>query len=623
MARTLSTQLLLRITLWSALLVTLTTGFAFWSTYQRESAEQVSALAKSAEDRVSAGAAVFVEAEKTTQVFADRFLIRYQQQVEQPHLVERFNAWFEQREPGVWRLRAPFFEGSFEADRWWQYLSGFVGRSTAPLDAERKSRIMITLSILQEFGPAWQHNFANTHVSMPENVLLIHSPQSNWGQTARADLDMTAYSVVGSTLQKNNPERKPNWTGLYFDETALDWVISFQRPIDWNGRHLLTPSHDVFLSAVIDTLIANSNADYFVFNQQKQLVAGSPELTKNKEYVGVIELEETALDELLTVYQVVADAPPTAASPVKTYVDELDDRILIAVFVPGTQWWHVTSYSKASLQSGAVIASLWVAALGAFILVMTVLVAWIFIRNQITKPIRQLEQAANFIRLGKYESIANREIPLPLKTNNEIGLLANTVVEMSSHISAEQEFLEREVKKRTAELEQANQKLAMMAHADGLTALLNRRALDRDLQAICRRGAEQTTAIIMADVDFFKLYNDTYGHEAGDIALQRIAGIFMNFIVGGRVYRYGGEEIVALINVPNFETAFKRAEKLRTAVKNLTIPHSTSVFDTITVSLGVTLIEAEDTPEAVLRRVDKSLYEAKKAGRNTVKGQGS
>lgn len=620
MARSLSTQLLLRITLWSALLVTLTTGFAFWNTYQRESAEQVAELVYSAERRVMAGSSVFTEAEKTTQVFADRFLTRYQQQVNQPHLVDRFDTWFEEREPDVWRLRPPYFEGTFEADRWWQYLSGFVGRSEAPLDAERKSRIMITLSILQEFGPAWQHNFANTHVSMPENVLLNHWPQSNWGQSARPDLDMTAYSVVGSTLQKNNPARTPNWTGLYFDETALDWVITFQRPIDWNGKHLLTPSHDVFLTSVIETLIGDSNADYFVFNQQKQLVAGSPELTKNKEYVGVIELEETEIDDLLTVYEVVAQAPPTAASPLKTYLDELDNRILIAAFVPGTQWWHVTSTSKVSLQREAVVASLWVAALGASILLTTVFIAWIFIRNQISKPIRQLELAAKFIKQGKYESIANREIELPLQTNNEIGLLATTVVDMSSHISAEQDFLEREVKKRTAELEQANQKLAMMAHADGLTALLNRRALDRDLQALCRKGAEQTTALIMADVDFFKPYNDTYGHEAGDIALQRIAGVFMNLIMGGRVYRYGGEEIVALINVPNLDAALKRAEKLRAAVQSLTIPHSTSNFDTITVSIGVTLIEANDTPESVLRRVDKSLYEAKKAGRNTVKG---
>ncbi|WP_417657301.1 diguanylate cyclase [Pseudidiomarina aestuarii] len=621
MARTLSTQLLLRITLWSALLVTLTTGFAFWNTYQRESAEQVAELVDSAERRVSAGASVFIEAEKTTQVFADRFLTRFQQQATQPHLIERFDTWFEEREPGVWRLRTPYFDGTFEVDRWWQYLSGFVGRSDAPLDAERKSRIMITLSVLQEFGPAWEHNFANTHVSMPENVLLNYWPQSNWGQSARADLDMTAYSVVGSTLQQNNPERRPNWTGLYFDETALDWVITFQRPIDHEGRHLLTPSHDVFLTAVIETFIANSTADHFVFNQQKQLVAGSPELTKNKEYVGVIELEETELDELMTVYQVIAQAAPTAANPVKVYQDELEDHILVAVYVPGTQWWHVTRTSKESLQGEALEASLWVAALGAFILLTTVLIAWIFIRNQITKPIRQLEQAANYIKQGKYESIANREIQLPLKTNNEIGLLANTVVDMSSHISAEQEFLEREVKKRTAELEQANQKLAMMAHVDGLTALLNRRALDRDLQTICRKGVEQKTAVIMADVDFFKPYNDTSGHEAGDIALQRIAGVFMNLIVGGRVYRYGGEEIVALATVTSFDAAMKRAEKLRVAVQNLTIPHSTSSYETITVSIGVTLIETDDTPETVLRRVDKSLYEAKKAGRNTVKGQ--
>lgn len=100
---------------------------------------------------------------------------------------------------------------------WPLRLSAFLGKRDVALDDELKSRVIAAQYTLNELGPAWQNEVSNSHFSMPENILLMYSTESPWGLLADKDLVMTDYSVVRSTLQVNNPERKPNWTGLYYD----------------------------------------------------------------------------------------------------------------------------------------------------------------------------------------------------------------------------------------------------------------------------------------------------------------------------------------------------------------------------------------------------------------------
>jgi diguanylate cyclase (GGDEF)-like protein len=167
--------------------------------------------------------------------------------------------------------------------------------------------------------------------------------------------------------------------------------------------------------------------------------------------------------------------------------------------------------------------------------------------------------------------------------------------------------------------------LEALASLDGLTGISNRRRFDEMLDAEWRRSARKQNplSIVLADVDYFKQYNDHYGHGAGDDCLKQIATTLVSSLLraGDTASRYGGEEFAIILPNTDLEGANRVAERVRSGVKALAIPHSHSVAaDHVTVSLGcATVIPPQGlTPEILLDAVDRMLYQAKNEGRNRV-----
>ena len=179
-----------------------------------------------------------------------------------------------------------------------------------------------------------------------------------------------------------------------------------------------------------------------------------------------------------------------------------------------------------------------------------------------------------------------------------------------------------------ADLVEAAGRLSVMAATDGLTGLANRRAFDAALAGAWQTAAENGTplALLMIDADRFKGYNDRYGHPAGDLVLQRIAGcIQVNTRCPGDFgARYGGEEFAALLPGAGLQSAVGIAERLRSTVADLGIPHDASPNGQITVSIGVAVAHPRRGTGAdqLLRQADEALYEAKRAGRDRVRFAG-
>lgn len=175
----------------------------------------------------------------------------------------------------------------------------------------------------------------------------------------------------------------------------------------------------------------------------------------------------------------------------------------------------------------------------------------------------------------------------------------------------------------SSELERVNAELTKLVDVDGLTGLSNRRFLDRFLLhelGRCQRMG-QSLSVVMCDIDFFKKYNDLYGHLAGDDCLRKVAVALKatNRRATDLVARYGGEEFAMVLVGIDEENAIKRAEELRRNVAGLRIEHKGSeVFAYVTLSLGLfTCIPTlECTPQKMIDCADKALYRAKQAGRN-------
>jgi diguanylate cyclase (GGDEF)-like protein len=171
-------------------------------------------------------------------------------------------------------------------------------------------------------------------------------------------------------------------------------------------------------------------------------------------------------------------------------------------------------------------------------------------------------------------------------------------------------------------LQEANQKLEIMANLDGLTQIANRRHFDAYLALEWQRHQREKNplALIMIDIDYFKLYNDSYGHQGGDDCLIQVAQAIAQ--VPQRptdlVARYGGEEFVAVLSNTDTEGALKVADTIQKAIADLAIPHHTYINNHLTLSIGIAIMipALDQSLETLISHADKALYAAKEQGRN-------
>ena len=171
--------------------------------------------------------------------------------------------------------------------------------------------------------------------------------------------------------------------------------------------------------------------------------------------------------------------------------------------------------------------------------------------------------------------------------------------------------------------------LEKLALIDGLTDLPNRRRFEQILKREWGRArrAQESLSVIMLDIDHFKEFNDHYGHLAGDRCLNRVAQalpIPLKRPADG-IFRYGGEEFIAVLPDTDYSYALQLAEQMRAEIGKLRIPHQFSDADHpyLSISLGVTSVvpNSRITPRTLVQQADRMLYAAKKAGRNCVQGE--
>ncbi|MBF1991322.1 diguanylate cyclase, partial [Fischerella thermalis] len=160
---------------------------------------------------------------------------------------------------------------------------------------------------------------------------------------------------------------------------------------------------------------------------------------------------------------------------------------------------------------------------------------------------------------------------------------------------------------------------------DGLTGLANRRRFDQYFNSQWLELAQQRSPIslILCDIDFFKLYNDKYGHPAGDICLQKVANVLKDTAQKYQdlVARYGGEEFAVILPHTHDRGALHVAAAMQAGVRELKIVHSGStVSQFVTLSLGIATVipNFETSPLALIEAADKALYQAKAEGRNRI-----
>ncbi|MBF2021478.1 MAG: diguanylate cyclase [Hydrococcus sp. C42_A2020_068] len=215
--------------------------------------------------------------------------------------------------------------------------------------------------------------------------------------------------------------------------------------------------------------------------------------------------------------------------------------------------------------------------------------------------------------------IQREELLARLTTHLRIQALAQQLQQQNQQL--QQQALELKAAKEATEA--ANRELERLANVDSLTQIANRRRFDEHLNQEWRRLTREQAplSLILCDIDYFKGYNDYYGHQAGDECLRQVAQTIAEILErpGDLVARYGGEEIAAILPNTTAEGAIQIAELIHLGIRRLKIPHVRSTVSSyVTLSLGICsqVPNRQLSPESLIAAADKALYTAKERGRN-------
>jgi GGDEF domain-containing protein len=309
-------------------------------------------------------------------------------------------------------------------------------------------------------------------------------------------------------------------------------------------------------------------------------------------------------------------------------------RIFGYVQLPGTQTHIAVGLDEKEVLSRA-NREMWraLAEVGG-IAALVLLGIWFGGERLLMRPLRALAKAASRISLGE---VKTRFAELPLAA--EFVPLAVALNDMADKLND-----------REQELRDSNEQLRELARVDALTGLANRRAFNERLVSEWKHAAQlrHSIAVLMIDVDFFKRFNDHYGHVQGDACLCKVGGVLM---LGTRVQtnsppasgvhlppsfhriagrarhedfaaRYGGEEFAILLRGADLDTALQVGERLRQGVEGLLIAHGGAPWGFVSISIGAAVIlpTEGDNPNDLTEAADAALYEAKRLGRNRVAG---
>ena len=283
-------------------------------------------------------------------------------------------------------------------------------------------------------------------------------------------------------------------------------------------------------------------------------------------------------------------------------------RIFGYVRVPWTQARFAVGLDEAAVHNGIDheinVAYLQLGLIGIFVLIVT----WFGGEQLVVRPIRSLARTVARFGRGDLHVRANQECWVA-----EFVPLAAAFDDMALKLATREE-----------ELRIANEHLEELASLDGLTGLANRRGFDRELDRIWQHGFKTHTpvALMMIDIDHFKLYNDRYGHVAGDTCLRAV-GETLSLVTleeAVLVARYGGEEFALLLPGLDLKRAAVLAEEARKSIEDLMITHAEAPRGLVTISVGVnSMVPGKGQPPAdMVETADAALYAAKRRGRNTV-----
>ncbi|SDI57110.1 diguanylate cyclase (GGDEF) domain-containing protein [Paraburkholderia steynii] len=553
--------------------------------------------------------------------FLEEFKAIYADPAERKALLHNFSQIFYRHTDGSYTQRAGLFEGNALSDG-----RRFGGMSATyapdiPPDEDIKIRLTLAYILSYKYGSSVKGRFFNFYGVLPEKGFPIFQASDIakvFTYSGPDALKLETYEFYYRGFDKSNEGTV--FTRMYWDPSNSAWMTTIATPdvADESGRHRIMACVDVLLDDLMRRTakppIEGAYTTVFQADSEGTLIYHRGLTTAIKSSGGKASIRSLKLAQDYAVLTAGLAAKPGQVSLVTTA-----DEIVAVGAIPRTPWLLSVHYPKALMRPAIAQNLAILITLGIVTLLVEIFILRSILQKQVATPLFRLIHAARQIGLSK---VRLDKDSLPMRSNDEVGELAHEFATMAERVRDAHEQLEIKVQERTAALEEANSKLLSMSMTDAATGIANRRRFDQVLASEWQRAQRtgSSLALAMIDVDWFKHYNDRYGHQAGDECLRSVARILAVQVarVTDLVARYGGEEFAVIAPVTGRDGALPLAQRLCAALESAALPHETSPFGHLTVSVGVAVAAPAEggAPEDLMTRADTALYRAKAQGRN-------
>jgi len=627
--QSLTMEVMLQMALRVSIVIIVVSALTYWHIYKTLVNSTIDGLKHYIHERGQRESVIFRLAESNHQIFRASFLAHWQQEF---FYNDRF-FWqvFEKRPDHTIHLQKKAYDGFFNPSGLISKdITAYVGANAPADDHDFRKKLLLAYTLVDHFGIAWTQQFANLYVSMPENVNIVYWPGVRWADNASSKLNVVSEEWVYITTPKNNPERKSVWTGLYYDPTALEWMVSLETPVDITPTNTLNIGHDILLNALFNRVFNDhlSGTYNFIFREDGRLIAHPAKIKEMNRTHGMLMISQLKDAQLSHYFQTLGAT--IQKKQADYFIVEAEDEFLATTKIEGPGWWFVTVYPKSLLSSPSLKAAKFILIISLLALIIELIMLYLVMKKKVIEPLETFIDASSAIEAQRYDKITGNILPLPDQLDNEIGKLAKLFKSMSSSL---QQFrgdmqhlthtLEDQVKIRTRELQKAKDKAEKEATIDSLTQIPNRHSFYNRAKALLQQAdhAGSTVCFLMLDIDFFKIINDSYGHPQGDQVLVACARTIEKTIRDKDLLgRLGGEEFAVILPGTSLEEAQVIAERIRARIAELSFHTSlhTQRFHT-TISIGISSSsETIYAYELLYKHADLALYDAKQTGRNRV-----
>jgi diguanylate cyclase (GGDEF)-like protein len=553
--------------------------------------------------------------------FLTEFKDIYSRPDEKKKLLRDFDEIFYRHEDGSYTQRPGLFEGKALADgRRFGEMSATYAPDIAPND-DTKVRFALSYILSHKYGSSNKGRFFNFYGVVPEKGFPIFQAADiakvfTYSGPDALKLETFEFYQRGFAAASKDTL----FTLMYWDPSNKAWMTTIATPdvADASGKHQMLACVDVLL----DELMTRTAKPYLPGAHSTLFMADADgTLIYHPQFLESIKSSEGKAS--IKSLKITNDYPVLTASqgllPGKVQLVETKEDIIAMGLIPGTPWVMSVHYPRALMIPSIIENLVILAVLGVFTLLVEIFVLRSILLNQVAQPLLRLIQATRTVTLFK-ERIDHAA--LPIQSADEIGELAREFSQMADHIYDARDQLESKVQERTAALEEANRQLQALSSTDSLTGIANRRRFDEVLEAEWQRAqrAGSLLSLALIDVDWFKKYNDHYGHQAGDDCLRSVANTLRAYAMrtGDLVARYGGEEFVILSVSLDRDQALKFCQSLCSELHGLALPHEASPFGRVSISIGVAVVVPAQgvSSAALVKNADEALYSAKAQGRN-------